>query len=75
MSSRAQRGIERFLEIIDALGSTDGNDPAPAPLLEELLERTGYIAELEAEHTIESRGAPGEPGRVGGRYRRIRNHA
>ena len=56
VSSRAQRGIERFLEIIDALGSTDGNDPAPAPLLEELLERTGYIAELEAEHTIESEG-------------------
>lgn len=56
MSSRAQRGIERFLEIIDALGSTDGNDPAPAPLLEELLERTGYIAGSEAEHTIESEG-------------------
>lgn len=29
---------------------------APAPLLEDLLERTGYIAELEAEHTIESEG-------------------
>jgi DNA helicase-2/ATP-dependent DNA helicase PcrA len=56
VSPRAQRGIERFLEIIDALGSTDGNDPAPAPLLEELLERTGYLAELEAEHTIESEG-------------------
>lgn len=68
VSSRAQRGVERFLEIIDGLAPTGDGDGdgdgtgtgggglAPAPLLEDLLERTGYIAELEAEHTIESEG-------------------
>ncbi|MEZ5371525.1 MAG: 3'-5' exonuclease [Microthrixaceae bacterium] len=56
VSSRAQRGIERFLEIIDALAPTEDGELAPAQLLEDLLERTGYIAELEAEHTIESEG-------------------
>ncbi|MEZ5382308.1 MAG: DNA helicase PcrA [Microthrixaceae bacterium] len=56
VSPRARRGIDGFLELIDSFRGDDGDEMAPAPLLEDLLERTGYIAELTAEHTIESEG-------------------
>jgi DNA helicase-2/ATP-dependent DNA helicase PcrA len=50
----ATRGIEVFLTLLDdvvhlATGS-------PGPLLEQLLERSGYLDQLEAERTIESEG-------------------
>jgi len=50
----AVRGIERFCELIDQL--TPLVPDGPAPLLEEILERSGYVAELEAERSIESEG-------------------
>ena len=40
-------------------------ETGPAPVLEALLDRTGYVAELEAEHTRRGRRAAREPGRAG----------
>ncbi|MCP3854761.1 MAG: DNA helicase PcrA [Actinomycetia bacterium] len=54
VSGRAVRGIEQFLELIDAL--TDLASEGPATVLEEALERSGYLGELEAEHSVESEG-------------------
>jgi DNA helicase-2/ATP-dependent DNA helicase PcrA len=51
-SARSARGIEAFLELIDdvATNLADG----PAAVLEQLLQRSGYVAELEAERTVEA---------------------
>ncbi len=54
VSGRAVRGIEQFIELIDAL--TDLTSEGPATVLEEALERSGYLGELEAEHSIEAEG-------------------
>ena len=51
-SARSARGIESFLELIDDVSThlADG----PSAVLEQLLQRSGYVAELEAEHTVEA---------------------
>jgi DNA helicase II / ATP-dependent DNA helicase PcrA len=51
---RALRGIDDFLELLDELAELA--QEGPAPVLEAVLERTGYVAELQAEHTIEAEG-------------------
>ena len=54
VSGKALRGIEAFLALLD-----DASDLAaggPGPLLEALLERSGYLDALEAEHSIEAEG-------------------
>jgi DNA helicase II / ATP-dependent DNA helicase PcrA len=53
-SPRSARGIEAFLDLVDQL-STELDD-GPAALLERILERSGYDAELEASGTIEDEG-------------------
>ncbi len=53
-SARAARGIEAFTTLIDEL-STEV-DRGPAHLLEQILERSGYSAELEAERSLEAEG-------------------
>jgi DNA helicase-2/ATP-dependent DNA helicase PcrA len=54
VGSVAQRGISSFLALVDGLAPLvpDG----PADLLQAALERSGYVEELEAEHTVESAG-------------------
>jgi DNA helicase-2/ATP-dependent DNA helicase PcrA len=54
VTGKALKGIEEFLKLIDDLGHfvTDG----PAPLIEAAMQRSGYVAELEAEHSIEAEG-------------------
>ncbi len=68
----AVRGIDSFVTLIDELGllaaaalataatpSADGADDdviGPGDLLQAALERSGYLAELEAEDTVESAG-------------------
>ncbi len=54
VSARSARGIETFVNLVDELGTevADG----PGALLERIVDRTGYGAELEAENTIESEG-------------------
>ena len=53
-SARSARGIEEFLTLIDEVGSDLAG--GPASVLEALLQRSGYVAELEAEHSLESEG-------------------
>jgi DNA helicase-2/ATP-dependent DNA helicase PcrA len=65
----ATRGIESFVALLDELGTmaaaaeagvdADGDavpDIGPGDLLQAALERSGYLAELEAEDTVESAG-------------------
>jgi DNA helicase-2/ATP-dependent DNA helicase PcrA len=54
VSPRSTRGISAFLELIDELAADVPK--GPAALLEAVLERSGYRAELEADATIESEG-------------------
>lgn len=50
----ALRGIKEFVSLVDSLA--DEVVHGPAHLLRELLERSGYLAELHNEDTIESQG-------------------
>jgi ATP-dependent DNA helicase UvrD/PcrA len=59
----AVRGIESFVALIDdvgalaALGGDDDEDTiGPGDLLQAALDRSGYLAELEAEDTVEAAG-------------------
>lgn len=52
--ARAARGIESFTNLIDELSAE--LDRGPGHLLEQILERSGYAAELDAEHTLEAEG-------------------
>jgi DNA helicase-2/ATP-dependent DNA helicase PcrA len=54
VSGRAVSGIEGFLALVDGLAELVPS--GPATVLEAILERTGYTAELQAEHTIEAEG-------------------
>jgi DNA helicase-2/ATP-dependent DNA helicase PcrA len=51
-SARSARGIEAFLDLIDDVAThlADG----PAAVIEQLLQRSGYVGELEAERTVEA---------------------
>ncbi len=50
----AVKGIAAFLALFDELATVVAD--GPAPLLQAVLERTGYVAELEAEHSVEAEG-------------------
>src|SRR3954468_7103096 len=54
VGTASQRGIRQFLDLVDALVALvpDG----PGEVLQAALERSGYLDELEAEHTVESAG-------------------
>jgi DNA helicase-2/ATP-dependent DNA helicase PcrA len=54
VSGAALRGINDFVTLVDSLVGEVEQDPAH--LLRELLERSGYLAELRNEDTIESQG-------------------
>jgi DNA helicase-2/ATP-dependent DNA helicase PcrA len=54
VSGKAARGIEEFLQLLDDVAPTVAS--GPGPLLQALLERSGYLDALEAERTIESEG-------------------
>ncbi len=54
VSARSARGIEWFLDFVDDLSTRVGD--GPARLLDEILDRTGYRAELEAADNLESEG-------------------
>jgi DNA helicase-2/ATP-dependent DNA helicase PcrA len=51
-SGRAARGIEAFLDLLDQVGTELAN--GPAQVLESILERSGYLAELAAEPSIDN---------------------
>ena len=54
VTGKALKGIDEFLKLIDDLEHfvTDG----PAAVIEAAMQRSGYVAELKAEHSIESEG-------------------
>ncbi|HET8621617.1 MAG TPA: 3'-5' exonuclease, partial [Acidimicrobiales bacterium] len=54
VGGRAAGGIEAFLGLLDDVA--DLSMGSPGPLLQQLLERSGYLDALEAERTIEAEG-------------------
>lgn len=54
VTGKAVKGIDEFLKLIDDLALFV--DDGPAAVIEAALQRSGYISELEAEHSIESEG-------------------
>jgi DNA helicase-2/ATP-dependent DNA helicase PcrA len=50
----AIRGIEAFLALLDDVADLAAG--SPGPLLEQLLERSGYVDQLEADRSIEAEG-------------------
>ncbi|MFP3906831.1 MAG: 3'-5' exonuclease, partial [Acidimicrobiales bacterium] len=54
VSGRATKGIESFLEMLDELDLA--RHEGPDVVLQAILDRTGYVAELQAEHSIEADG-------------------
>jgi len=54
VTGRAVKGIESFLGLIDGLAEVV--EKGPGPLLEAVLDRTGYVAELQEEHSVEAEG-------------------
>ena len=54
VTGRAVKGIAEFLELLDSLA--EAVPEGPGPMLEQLLDRTGYVAELQAEHSVEAEG-------------------
>jgi DNA helicase-2/ATP-dependent DNA helicase PcrA len=55
VGGKAAKGIATFLDLVEGVADLAADDK-PAPLLEQLLERSGYLDELRAERTIESEG-------------------
>ncbi len=54
VTGKALRGIDSFLELHESF--TDMIDDGPATLLENILNQTGYLAELQDDRSIESEG-------------------
>ena len=54
VTGRAIRGLEQFRELIENLG--EHVSAGPQHLIETVMEQSGYVAELESEHTIEAEG-------------------
>src|SRR6478736_8313777 len=54
VTGRAVKGIEEFLKLLDDLVLFTGD--GPAAVIEAAMQRSGYVTELEAEHSIESEG-------------------
>ncbi len=54
VTGRAGRGIEQFIDLMVSL--KESIEDGPASVLQQALERSGYIEELKAERSIESEG-------------------
>jgi DNA helicase II / ATP-dependent DNA helicase PcrA len=54
VGGKAATGIEAFLTLVD--DAADLVAGSPGPLLQQLLERSGYLDQLESERTIEAEG-------------------
>jgi DNA helicase II / ATP-dependent DNA helicase PcrA len=53
----ARRGIASFVDLLDTLHTMVGSeDVGPGDLLQAAIDRSGYLAELEAEDTVEAHG-------------------
>jgi DNA helicase-2/ATP-dependent DNA helicase PcrA len=62
VTGRAARGLEQFCAVLDAArdlladDAPESVDLSPGDLLQHLLETSGYLAELEAEDSVEAHG-------------------
>ncbi|HWW53591.1 MAG TPA: UvrD-helicase domain-containing protein, partial [Acidimicrobiales bacterium] len=56
VSGKAVGGVRDFLAVLEDARRLVAAGEGPAAVLEHLLERTGYRAQLEAEHTVEAVG-------------------
>jgi DNA helicase-2/ATP-dependent DNA helicase PcrA len=62
VSGAAQRGIATFVTLLDRLADlvarigVEGEDVTPGDVLQAVLDGSGYLAELEAEDTVEAHG-------------------
>jgi len=56
VTGRAVKGLQTFTTLLDVLTAELADGAGPAELLESILQRSGYVAELEAEHSIEAEG-------------------
>ncbi len=54
VSGKAVKGIAAFLDLIDGLVGRVGE--GPAPLLEAIVTASGYLGDLEDEHSVEAEG-------------------
>ncbi|MGH9182518.1 MAG: DNA helicase PcrA [Acidimicrobiales bacterium] len=56
VTGRALHGVRELLELLEGLRADAAEGAGPATLLERILDRTGYQAELDAERTVEAAG-------------------
>jgi DNA helicase-2/ATP-dependent DNA helicase PcrA len=56
LAQRAKGAVQGFVEVIDALGAFVAEGAGPARMVEAAFTESGYLAELEAERTVESMG-------------------
>jgi superfamily I DNA/RNA helicase len=58
ISAAARRGVEAFVGLLDRIGAlaADPDAGGPAEVLQAALDGSGYLSELEADHTIENAG-------------------
>jgi DNA helicase-2/ATP-dependent DNA helicase PcrA len=57
VSGPARRGLESFVELLDRVSGMVGQEGVgPGDLLRAVLDESGYLAELEAEDTVEAHG-------------------
>ncbi len=56
VTGRAVKGIATFLTLIDSITAAHAEGAGPGELLESILAHSGYVAELEAEHSVEAEG-------------------
>lgn len=54
VTGKAVRGLEEFHRVIEK--GRSAIDEGPAAVIQEILESSGYLAELEAEHSVEADG-------------------
>jgi DNA helicase-2/ATP-dependent DNA helicase PcrA len=56
LASRAKGAVFGFVQVMDGLGEALGDGAGPARMVEAAAIGSGYIAELEAERTVEAEG-------------------
>ena len=56
VTGKALGGIRQVLDLLDDLRAVAADGSSPATVLEVICDRTGYVAELEAERSVESAG-------------------
>jgi DNA helicase-2/ATP-dependent DNA helicase PcrA len=56
LGQRAKGAVASFIEVVDTLRTMASDGAAPARMVEAAFTESGYLAELEAERTVESLG-------------------